>query len=101
MHDNTDSILDNFDKAAFIAVNLIYSEFLNAIKHIDRMTNEYAIEMSISQYMDRLKQRLEGNAIEYISRNRNIPTIDWFQKKLIYMIKLHLQEFSQMARYNS
>lgn len=63
------------------------------------MTDEYAVEITISQYMERLKQRLNGSALEYISRNRNIPTIDWFQKKLIYMIRLHLMEFSQMVRY--
>lgn len=101
MHNNPESILSNFDETAYVYVNLVYSEFLNSIKYVDRMTNEYAVEMSISQYMDRLKQTLEGNALECIARNRNIPTIDWFQKKLIYMIKQHLQEFSQMVRYNS
>lgn len=100
MYNNTESILNNFDKTAYISVNLIYSEFLNSIKYVDRMTNEHEVEKAIGRYMDRLKQNLEGNALEYIARNRNIPTIDWFQKKLIYMIRLHLLEFSQMVRYN-
>jgi hypothetical protein len=100
MQNSTENILNNFDNTAYISVKLIYSEFLNSIKHVDRLTNEYVVEMSISKYMERLKQKLEGNALEYIAKNRNIPTIDWFQKKLIYMIRLHLLEFSQMARYN-
>jgi hypothetical protein len=101
MHNNTENILINFDETAYVSVNLIYSEFLNSIKYVDRMRNEHAVEMSISQYSDRLKQRLEGNALDYIAKNRNILTIDWFQKKLIYLIRQHLMEFSQMARYTS
>lgn len=100
MQNKAENLLHTFDETAYVSVNLIYTEFLNSIKHVDRMKNEHMVELSIGQYMGRLKLGLEGKAMEYISRNRDIPTIDWFQKKIIYLIRVHLQEFSQMVRYN-
>lgn len=99
MHSNVETLLNNFDEAACVSVNLIYTEFLISIKHVDRMKHENTVHLWSGKYMDRLKQRLEGKAHEFISTNRNLPTIDWFQKKMMYMIRLHLQEFSQMVRY--
>jgi hypothetical protein len=99
MNNNADALLNNFDEAACVSVNLMYTEFLISIQHVDRMKHENAVHLWSSKYIDRLKQRLEGTAQEYISGNRDILTIDWFQKKLMYMIRLHLQEFSQMVRY--
>ncbi|WPQ61287.1 hypothetical protein SIO70_23295 [Chitinophaga sancti] len=100
MQNKAENLLHTFDETAYVSVNLIYTEFLNSIKHVDRMKNEHTVQLWIGQYMGRLKQGLEGKAKEYISRNRDIPTIDWFQKKIIYLISVHLQEFSQMVRYN-
>lgn len=99
MNNNADTLLNNFDEAACDSVNLMYTEFLISIQHVDRMKHENTVQLWSNKYMDRLKQRLEGTALEYISGNRDIRTIDWFQKKLMYMIRLHLQEFSQMVRY--
>ena len=99
MHNTAESLLNNFEETANISVNQVYAEFLISIKHIDRLKNENTVQLWIRRHMDRLKQKLDGKALEYISGNRDIPTIDWFQKKLMYIIRFHLQEFSQMARY--
>lgn len=98
MYCSDDEILFNFDKAALGFVNNIYVEFLFSIKDIDRFKNENTFQLWTQKYMHLLKQRLEGKAREFISRNRNLPTIDWFHKKIVYMISQHLREFSQMIR---
>lgn len=99
MNNNIDTLLHNFDENGHVSVILIYTEFLTSIQNVDRMKDEYAVQVWIGKYMDRLKQKLEGNAREYLSNNSHIPTIDWFQKKLVHIIRQHLQEFSQMVRY--
>lgn len=99
MYNNAETLLNYFGETAHVCVNVTYSEFLISIKHIDRLKNENSMQLWIGKYMDKLKQRLDGKALEYIATNRDIPTIDWFQKKLMYMINSHLQEFNQMVRY--
>lgn len=99
MHSNTETLLNNFDETAYVFVNLFYTQFCFSIKHVDRLKNENTVQLWVGQYTDSLKQSLESKALEYISRNRDLPTIDWFQKKLMYMIRLHLQEFLQRVRY--
>lgn len=98
MYNNIDSLLNNFDLTANASVKLIYNDFLNSIQNIDRLNDEHTIYLRFQHCLDKLKQRLEGKAREYISENQNILTIDWFQKKIIYIIKCHMQEFSQMVR---
>lgn len=98
MYCNDDEILFNFDKAALGFVHTIYVEFLFSIKGIDRFRDESTFQLWRQKYMHLLKQRLEGKALEYISRNRSLPTIDWFHKKMVYMISQHLKEFSQMIK---
>lgn len=100
MHNNAEQLLYNFDEKATDSVSLIYTEFKVSIQHVDRMKYENTVHLLIAKYMVRLKQRLENSALEFISGNRDIPTIDWFQKKIMFIIKHHLQEFSQMTRYN-
>ncbi|SFW65126.1 hypothetical protein [Chitinophaga sancti] len=99
MRNNIEILLFNFDETALVAVNSVYNEFLISIKNVDRLKDENTVQLWVRKYMDRLKQRLDSKALEYISNNRNIPTPDWFQKRMLYMIQLHLQEFSQMVRY--
>ncbi|WP_343672393.1 hypothetical protein [Chitinophaga sp.] len=99
MHNNTETLLSNFDETAYVSVNSFYTQFCSSIKHIDRRKNENTVQLWVGQYTDSLKQSLESKAFEYLSRNRDLPTIDWFQKKLMYMIRLHLQEFLQRVRY--
>lgn len=100
MRNNIEILLFNFDETADVAVNLMYAEFLISIRNVDRLKDENTVQVWVGRYMDRLKQRLDSKALEYISNNRNIPTLDWFQKRLLYVIQRHLQEFSQMVRYN-
>jgi len=99
MHTNTEILLNDFDETAYVSVNLIYSEFLSSIRNVDRHKDENTVQLWIERHMNRLKQRLDAKALEFISSNRDIPTLDWFRKKLMYIIQLHLQEFSQLVRY--
>lgn len=99
MYYNSEQLLYHFDEKATNAVSLIYTEFRESIQHVDRMKSENTVHLLVDRYMVRLKHRLETNALEFIYGNRDIPTIDWFQKKIMYIIKNHLQEFSQMTRY--
>jgi len=98
MYNKEENLLNNFDEMALSFVNSIYTEFLFSIKAIDRLKNENTFQLWLQKYMDKLKQRLEGQALEYIWTNRNLPTIDWFHKKLSYMIGQYLQEFLQRTK---
>jgi hypothetical protein len=99
MLSHAENLLNNFDETAHLFVNSIYTEFTFSIKEVDRLKNENTFQLWTKKYIDKLKQKLEGKALEYISINRDLPTIDWFHKKLVYMIRLHLQEFSYRAEY--
>ena len=99
MLNHTENLLNNFDKTAHVFVNAIYQEFSFSIKEVDRLKNENTFQLRTRTYMDKLKQELERKALEYISTNRHLPTIDWFHKKLTYMIQQHLQEFVYRTHY--
>ncbi|PSL30998.1 hypothetical protein [Chitinophaga ginsengisoli] len=95
MYNQEENLLNNFDVTALASVNSIYTEFLFSIKDVDRQKNENTFQLWLQKYVDKLKQSLEGKALEYISINRHLPTLDWFHKKLTYMISQYLQEFLQ------
>lgn len=98
MYCKDENLLIDFDETAFAYVNLIYGEFLCSIRHIDRLKNENIFQRCTQKYTDALKQRLEGKALEYISTNKDLPTIDWFHKKLVCIIRQYLQDFSLRAQ---
>ena len=100
MYHKAEKLLYNFDEEATDSVSLVYTEFKVSIQYVDRMKYENTVQSLVDKYMFQLKHRLESSALEFISRNRDIPTIDWFQKKIMYIIRHHLQEFSQMTRFN-
>lgn len=95
MYSQTENLLTNFDKLALTFVNSTYQEFSFSVQHVDRRRDENVFQLWIQKYADRLRQRLEGKALEYISVNRNLPTIDWLHKKLVYMIGRFVQDFLQ------
>ena len=99
MLSHAQNLLNKFDETAHLFVNSIYTEFIFSIKDVDRFKNENTFQLWTRKYTDKLKQALEGKALEYISINRDLPTIDWFHKKLVYMIRIHIQEFSYRAYY--
>ncbi|SFO52511.1 hypothetical protein SAMN05428949_5572 [Chitinophaga sp. YR627] len=99
MLSHAENLLNKFDEAANLFVNSIYTEFIFSIKDVDRRKNENTFQLWTKKYTDKLRQILEGKALEYIAINRNLPTIDWFHKKLVYMIRVHIQEFSYRAEY--
>jgi hypothetical protein len=99
MLNHAENLLNKFDETAHLFSNSIYTEFIFSIKDVDRFKNENTFQLWTKKYTDKLRQILEGKAMEYISINRNLPTLDWFHKKLSYMIRLHLQEFSSRAQY--
>ncbi|MCF6402931.1 hypothetical protein L3C95_08610 [Chitinophaga filiformis] len=98
MYNNEEKLLTNFDRTALASVNALYVEFLSSSKDVDRLKNEDTFQLWIRKYVEKLKRSLEGKALEYISINRDLPTIDWFHKKLAYMIRLYLQEFLQRTK---
>lgn len=95
MYSQSENLLTNFDKTALAFVNSTYMEFSFSVKNVDRWREEHVFQLWIQKYADKLKQRLEGKALEYISVNRDMPTIDWFHKKLVYMIRSFVQDFLQ------
>ncbi|ACU63429.1 hypothetical protein [Chitinophaga pinensis] len=101
MLSHTENLLNTFDETAHLFANSIYTEFIFSIKDVDRLKNENTFQLWTRKYTGKLKQLLEGQAMEYISTNRDLATIDWFHKKLVNMIRLHLQEFSYRAQYVS
>ncbi|SHM71626.1 hypothetical protein [Chitinophaga sp. CF418] len=93
MYSKSEDLLSNFDQAALAFVDSTYVEFSFSVKNVDRLKNENTFQLWIQKYVGKLKQRLEGKALEYISASRDLPTIDWFHKRLAYMIKRFIQDF--------
>jgi len=104
MYNKDEKLLINFDEMALAFANSIYADFLFSAKTARSMTNGRAFQLKIGQYVDQLRQRLETKAMEYLSVNRDLQKIDWFNKKLVYMIRQHIQDFQQRTetfRYHS
>ncbi|UPK72110.1 hypothetical protein [Chitinophaga filiformis] len=95
MYSQSETLLTDFDETALAFVNSTYVEFSFSVKNVDRRSNENIFQLWIQRYADKLKQRLEGKALEYISMNRDLPTIDWLHKKIVYMIRRFIQDFLQ------
>jgi hypothetical protein len=98
MYNKHESLIVDFDETALSFLDSIYQEFLFSIENVDRLRNENTFQLWIQKYVDKLKQRLEGKALDYISINRDLPTIGWFHKKVTYIISQCLQEFLQRTK---
>ncbi|QHS59400.1 hypothetical protein [Chitinophaga agri] len=99
MYNRDENLLNVFGNTALSFLNAVYAEFLFSIKYVDRRKNEHLVQSSTMKYMDKLRMKLEEKAREYIATNRDLLTIDWFHKKLVYLIKQYLQEFLQRTQY--
>lgn len=97
MYTNDESLLFDFHQHALYYIKSLHVEFSSSIKEVDRHRNENTFQMKIQSSANKLKQNLERQALEYISINRHMPTIDWFHKKLGYMIREYIRDFLRWA----
>lgn len=99
MYNRDENLLAIFGNTAHTFVNSIYAEFLFSSRNIDRLKNEHVFQSCTLKYMGQLRLKLEEEARAYISTHRDLPTIDWFHKKLVYLIKQCLQDFLQRTKH--